>query len=232
MPAVFVRTLVFLTVRRVLGLVGLGPTPDAKDVEIAVLRHQLMVLNRQVARPRYAPTDPHQQVTVTSRVQHRRGHPDDVVLVQAGQRRTQIQPSAHGDARRDPQHLFLTARARQPPAIQRRHHRSPFHERHRRVAHQVQADLDESADEVATPQPPLMPDQQLGGRLGRVQTLRVRPQRRRQVPETGSESGLRLTPRSPLAAPRSSRFHRARPGQTRWPSGLCAQPAPNASTGC
>jgi len=40
-----------------LGLVGLGPTPDAKDVEIAVLRHQLMVLGRQVARPRYAPTD-------------------------------------------------------------------------------------------------------------------------------------------------------------------------------
>ena len=34
-------TLVFLLVRRVLGLMGLGPKPDAKDVEIAVLRHQL-----------------------------------------------------------------------------------------------------------------------------------------------------------------------------------------------
>jgi hypothetical protein len=34
-----VRTLVFVIVRRVLGLVGLGPAPDAKDVEIAVLRH-------------------------------------------------------------------------------------------------------------------------------------------------------------------------------------------------
>jgi hypothetical protein len=55
--AVFVRTLVFLAARRVLGVVGLGPTPDAKDVEIAVLRHQLLVLRRQVARPRYAPTD-------------------------------------------------------------------------------------------------------------------------------------------------------------------------------
>jgi putative transposase len=51
------RTLVFLVVRRVLALVGLGPTPDAKDVEIAVLRHQLMVLQRQVVRPRYAPSD-------------------------------------------------------------------------------------------------------------------------------------------------------------------------------
>jgi hypothetical protein len=35
--------------RRVLGLLGIGPAPDAKDVEIAVLRHQLMVLRRQVA---------------------------------------------------------------------------------------------------------------------------------------------------------------------------------------
>src|SRR4051794_13356768 len=52
-----VRTLVFVLVRRVLGLVGLGPAPDAKDIEIAVLRHQLMVLRRQVTRPRYTPQD-------------------------------------------------------------------------------------------------------------------------------------------------------------------------------
>jgi hypothetical protein len=43
--------------RRVLGLLGIGPTPDAKDVEIAVLRHQLIVLRRQVARPSYTPSD-------------------------------------------------------------------------------------------------------------------------------------------------------------------------------
>ncbi|WP_218105332.1 hypothetical protein [Micromonospora rhizosphaerae] len=49
-----VRTLAFVVVRRVLDLVGLGSNPDAKDVEIAVLRHQLMVLRRQVPRPRYA----------------------------------------------------------------------------------------------------------------------------------------------------------------------------------
>jgi putative transposase len=57
MVFVVVRTLGFLLVRRVLGLVGLGQAPDAKDVEIAVLRHQLVVLRRQVARPRYSPTD-------------------------------------------------------------------------------------------------------------------------------------------------------------------------------
>ena len=52
-----VRTLAFMIVRRVLDLVGLGSNPDATDVEIAVLRHQLMVLRRQVPRPRYAPAD-------------------------------------------------------------------------------------------------------------------------------------------------------------------------------
>jgi len=57
MIVMVVRTLALVVVRRVLGLVGLGPAPDAQDVEIAVLRHQLMVLRRQVARPRFAPSD-------------------------------------------------------------------------------------------------------------------------------------------------------------------------------
>jgi hypothetical protein len=49
--------MVFLLVRRLLGRIGLGRQPDKKDVEIAVLRHQLAVLRRQVARPHYSPTD-------------------------------------------------------------------------------------------------------------------------------------------------------------------------------
>src|SRR3989442_126844 len=53
-----VRTLAFVILRRILDLAGLGPAPDAKDVEIAVLRHQLMVVvRRQGAGPRYPPQD-------------------------------------------------------------------------------------------------------------------------------------------------------------------------------
>jgi putative transposase len=54
---VVVRTLAFLVLRRILDVAGCGPAPDAKDVEIAVLRHQLAVVRRQVARPRYTPGD-------------------------------------------------------------------------------------------------------------------------------------------------------------------------------
>src|SRR5262245_40254661 len=54
---VVVRTLGLLVLRHVLGLLNCGHAPDAKDVEIAVLRHQLAVLRRQVARPRFAPAD-------------------------------------------------------------------------------------------------------------------------------------------------------------------------------
>jgi hypothetical protein len=52
------RTLGFLIIRGLLAMVGLGPAPDAKDVEIAVLRHQLAVVGRRVAaRPRYTVAD-------------------------------------------------------------------------------------------------------------------------------------------------------------------------------
>jgi hypothetical protein len=34
----------WLLLQRLVGLAGLGPSPDAKDIEIAVLRHQLAVV--------------------------------------------------------------------------------------------------------------------------------------------------------------------------------------------
>lgn len=52
-----VRTVALMVVRRVLGLLGCGARPDANEVEIAILRHPLAVLRRQVPRPRYGPTD-------------------------------------------------------------------------------------------------------------------------------------------------------------------------------
>src|SRR5437762_13600860 len=55
--AMAVRIMAFMILQHVLSLVGLGPLSDAKDVEIAVLRHQLLVQRRQVARPRYTPSD-------------------------------------------------------------------------------------------------------------------------------------------------------------------------------
>jgi hypothetical protein len=48
----------YLIARRLLGLLlGRFQTEHAKDVEIAVLRHQLEVLRRQVKRPQFRPAD-------------------------------------------------------------------------------------------------------------------------------------------------------------------------------
>ncbi|MDQ6614178.1 MAG: integrase core domain-containing protein [Actinomycetota bacterium] len=47
----------FLVFRCVLRMLRLGPKANADDIEIAVLRYQLAILQRQVPRPRYNDTD-------------------------------------------------------------------------------------------------------------------------------------------------------------------------------
>ena len=54
---VVAKTLGFLLVRRLLGLIGMGSRLDADAVEIAVFRHGVAVLRCQIARPRYTPSD-------------------------------------------------------------------------------------------------------------------------------------------------------------------------------
>jgi putative transposase len=55
--SVVVRTIGLMILRRVLYALGCGPTPNADAVEIAVLRHQVAVLRRQVPHPQYTPAD-------------------------------------------------------------------------------------------------------------------------------------------------------------------------------
>jgi len=52
-----VSTVMFLQIRRLLGMAGLSGRLDDKDIEIVLLRQQLAALRRQGARPRYAPSD-------------------------------------------------------------------------------------------------------------------------------------------------------------------------------
>jgi len=53
-----VLSILYLLLRRLLGLAASSTSREAaKDIEIAILRHQLGVLRRQVSSPRFRPSD-------------------------------------------------------------------------------------------------------------------------------------------------------------------------------
>jgi putative transposase len=63
----------YLMTRRLLGmLLGSLRSEHAKDVEIAVLRHQLEVLRRQVRRPEFRPADRAVLAALSGALPHRR----------------------------------------------------------------------------------------------------------------------------------------------------------------
>src|SRR5215204_4919045 len=56
--AVMIWSMLYVLTRRALGVMLLGVRGDtAKDVELLVLRHEVAVLRRQVARPALEPAD-------------------------------------------------------------------------------------------------------------------------------------------------------------------------------
>src|ERR1044071_7688976 len=96
---VVARTLALMIVRRVLGVLGCGPTPDADAVEIAVLRHQLAVLHRQVASPVYADGSDDGgrvgQAVAVRAVGGIRGHPLDADALASGADRPAVDLPTH-----------------------------------------------------------------------------------------------------------------------------------------
>jgi len=126
-------------------------------------------------------------------MQHRHRGQTGVVLIKAGHHFPQIDRHPLGDARGDPQHPPLTARARQRASLQRARRRCEVDRRHLPAAEYLLARLHRDCKEILAGKPRTVPDQQLNSRLQAQQAFRPRPQRRREVIEARSKSGSPLT---------------------------------------
>jgi hypothetical protein len=117
----------------------------------------------------------------------------DACTVQHRQKLAQTHRDALGDTRRDPQHPARTVRARQPAAGQRPHHSTPRAHRQHNIPGRQRYQPHEPTHEIIAAQPPAVPNQQPNGHLQAAEHLGARPQRRRQLIEARSVSGIPST---------------------------------------
>jgi hypothetical protein len=92
-----------------------------------------------------------------------------------------------------PQHLPLGRRTRQPPGVQHLDHRRPVNDRQPQITDSDPTRPHIPGPEIRTREPIPMTDEQLNRCRGTRQSVSVKPQRRRQVIEVRSVSGVPST---------------------------------------
>ena len=122
-------------------------------------------------------------------VTDRTGGQDGVTLVQASHGLPQIDQHATGNARRDPQHLPLATRARQPAVIQRGDRAAQVDRRTSPCHQRPPAAFHGCLHEILAGKPRAVPDQQLNRCLRAEKAFRPRAQRRDKVIEARSKAG-------------------------------------------
>ncbi len=124
---------------------------------------------------------------MTSRVNQRVGDASCVCPIEPARRVPEVDGDARGEARGDAQDLSLARRTAKAPGLEHPDRRWPIDKGHRHIVRRAIENLDGLGDKVASRQPGTVPDQQLDGGLSAEHSLRVLPQRRREVLEAGSK---------------------------------------------
>ena len=124
---------------------------------------------------------------MTGRVHQRVGDPSCVRPIEPARRVPKVDGDAFGDARRNAQDLSLARRTAKAPGLERPDRHRPVDEGHRRIVRCAVENLDGLGNKVAPRQPGTVRDQQLDGGLSAEHSLRVLPQRRREVLKAGSK---------------------------------------------